>query len=87
MRSPIGDGARCRVFVGGLVKVADRRTLVRPSVFFLFAAKPEPAGGDTAVGGGVAGRGGEAGLLEAPWKKAYVEMCYSVNVNLLFVSK
>jgi len=72
MRSPMGDGARwarCLAFVGGLAKVAERRTLVRASVLFRFAPKPEPAGGVTAEGGGVAGRGGEAGLLEAPWIK------------------
>jgi hypothetical protein len=66
MRSPIGDGARCLAFVGGTVKVAERRTLVRTSVLFRFAARPE-AVGVTAEGGGVAGRGGEAGLLAAPW--------------------
>ena len=67
MRSPIGDGARCLAFVGGVVKVADRRTLVRTSELFRFAAKPEVVGGVTAEGGGVAGRGGETGLLEVPW--------------------
>lgn len=67
MRSPIGDGARCLAFVGGTVKVAERRTLVRTSVLFRFAAKPEGVDGVTAEGGGVAGRGGEAGLLAAPW--------------------
>jgi hypothetical protein len=41
---------------------------------FGFAAKPEAVDGIVAEGGGVAGRGGEAGLLDAPWKKAYVEM-------------
>lgn len=74
MRSPIGDGARCLGFVGGAFKVAERRTLVRTSVLFGFAAKPEAVDGIVAEGGGVAGRGGEAGLLDAPWKKAYVEM-------------
>jgi len=67
MRSPIGDGARCLACVGGLVKVAERRTLDRTSVSFRFAAKPEAIGEVTAEGGGVAGRGGEAGLLAAPW--------------------
>ena len=67
MRSPIGDGARCFAFVGGVVKVAERRTLVRTSVLFRFAEKPEVVGGFTAEGGGVAGRGGEAGLLAVPW--------------------
>ena len=66
MRSPIGDGARCLAFVGGAFKVAERRTLVRTSVLFRLA-KPEVVGGATAEGGGVAGRGGEAGLLATPW--------------------
>lgn len=66
MRSPIGDGARCLAFVGGAVKVAERRTLVRTSVLFRFGARLE-AVGVTAEGGGVAGRGGEADLLAAPW--------------------
>jgi hypothetical protein len=74
MRSPIGDGARCLEFVGGAFKVAERRTLVRTSILFGFAAEPEAVDGIVAEGGGVAGRGGEAGLLDAPWKKAYVEM-------------
>ena len=64
MRSPIGDGARCLAFVGGVVKVAERRTLDRTSVLFR-AARPEVVDGVTAEGGGVAGRGGEAGLLAA----------------------
>jgi hypothetical protein len=67
MRSPIGDGARCLAFVDGMAKVAERRTLVRTSVLFRFAATPEAVGGVTAEGGGVAGRGGEADLLAAPW--------------------
>lgn len=67
MRSPIGDGARCLAFVGGTVKVAERRTLDRTSVLFRFVARPEPAGGVTAEGGGVVGSGGEAGLLATPW--------------------
>ncbi|SRR6266436_303449 len=87
MRSPIGDGARCLAFVGGAVKVAERRTLDRTPVLFRFAAKPEAVGGVTAEGGGVAGRGGETGLLEGPWKKAYVKMCWSVNSFLLLGSK
>jgi hypothetical protein len=66
MRSPIGDGARCLAFVGGTVKVAERRTLDRTPVSFGFAARPEAVGWITAEGGGVAGRGGEAGLLAAP---------------------
>lgn len=66
MRSPIGDGARCLAFVGGVVKVAERRTLDRTPVLFGFAASPEVVVGITAVGGGVVGRGGEAGPL-APW--------------------
>lgn len=67
MRSPIGDGARCLAFVGGAVKVAERRILDRTPVLFGFAARPEAVAGITAEGGGVAGRGGEAGLLAAPW--------------------
>jgi len=68
MRSPIGDGARCLAFVDGTLKVAERRTLVdRISVLFGLAARPDAVGGITAEGGGVAGRGGETGLLAAPW--------------------
>jgi len=63
MRSPIGDGAR---FLDGTLKVAERRTLVRTSGMFWFVAKSEVAEGVTAVGGGVAGGGGEEGLLAAP---------------------
>jgi hypothetical protein len=76
MRSPIGDGARWRGFVDGTLKVAERRTLDRTSVLFRFATRPEE-GGVTAEGGGVAGRGGETGLLEGAWKKAYVNVLIS----------
>ena len=68
MRSPIGDGARCLAFVGGVLKVAERRILDRT---FWFAGKSEFVG-VTAEGGGVAGGGGEGGVLvAAPWKKAW----------------
>lgn len=66
MRSPIGDGARGLEFVGGTVKVAERRTLDRTPVLFGFAARPVAIVGFTAVGGGVAGRGGEGGALPEP---------------------
>jgi hypothetical protein len=66
MRSPIGEGARCLAFVGGTVKVAERRTLDRTPVLFGCAARPEAVTGVTAEGGGVAGRGGEGGALAEP---------------------
>jgi hypothetical protein len=66
MRSPIGDGARCLAFVGGMLRVAERRILVRTSGMFWFAEKLEVVEGVTAVGGGVGGGGGEGGLLAVP---------------------
>jgi hypothetical protein len=69
MRSPMGEGALRLASAGGTLRVAERRILFRTSVLFWFAANPEAEDGATAEGGGVAGRGGEAGLLVAFWKK------------------